>query len=528
MSSSATEFDYVIVGAGSAGCVLANRLSESSAARVLLLEAGGPDRRADIHIPIAFSKLFKTPLDWDYQTEPQPQLAGRTLYWPRGKVLGGCSSINAMIYMRGAGRDYDDWQAAGATGWGYRDVLPYFKRAENQERGANTWHGTGGPLWVSDLRHVHPLSRAFVAAGVESGLPANDDFNGASQPGVGIFQVTQRRGARHSTAAAYLKPVLKRGNLKVLTHAHATRVLIEGGRAAGVEFSRGGKLERVRAAREVLLCGGAINSPQLLLLSGIGPAGHLASLGIPVMVDLPGVGQNLQDHLIVPVAFECTEPISLASAETLLNLLKYLLLRRGAFTSNVGEAGGFARTQPELPEADLQLHFGPAYYLDHGFVRPAGHGFTIGPTLLRPQSRGSIALVDNDPLHAPRIEPNYLAAADDLQVLVDGVKLARRIAAARALAPYCGPEFCPGSSAQSDEEIADHIRQNAQTVYHPVGTCRMGQDETSVVDPQLRVRGVAGLRVIDAAVMPSIVGGNTNAPVIMIAEKASDMIRNQS
>jgi len=519
------EFDYVIVGAGSAGCVLANRLSENPATRVLLLEAGGHDRAREVHIPIAFPKLFKTEHDWNYETEPQARLSGRRLYWPRGKLLGGCSSTNAMIYIRGVPQDYDAWHALGAEGWRFADVLPYFKRAECQERGADPWHGDDGPLSVADPRHVHPLSRAFVAAALECGLPANDDFNGATQEGAGLFQVTQQRGARHSTAAAYLTPARHRTNLTIRTTAQALRILLHDKRAVGIEYLRDTSKEQVRAAREVLLCGGAINSPQLLLLSGIGPGEQLAALGIPVAHDLPGVGQNLQDHLVVPVLFACTEPFTLATAETLLNYLRYLVLRRGPFVSNIAEAGAFVRTVDTLPAPDLQFHFGPAYYLDHGFVQPEGHGFTIAPTLLRPASRGTITLACRDPLAAPRIEPQYLAHDNDLRVLVYGVQLARRIAAARPLASYCGGEYCPGEAAQSPEAITAHIRENAQTVYHPVGTCRMGTDDRAVVDPRLRVRGLAGLRVVDAAVMPLIPGGNTNAPVIMIAEKAADLIR---
>ncbi len=519
------DFDYVIVGAGSAGCVLASRLSEDATTQVLLLEAGGHDRAREVRIPIAFPKLFKTPLDWNYETEPQAQLSGRRLYWPRGKLLGGCSSTNAMIYIRGAPQDYDSWHAAGATGWRYVDVLPYFKRAECQERGADSWHGGDGPLCVADPRHVHPLSRAFVAAAVECGLPANDDFNGAQQDGAGLFQVTQQRGSRHSTAAAYLAPARHRTNLEICTAAHALRVLFHNKHAVGVEFLRDGKKEQVRVRREVVLSGGAINSPQLLLQSGIGPGDQLAKLGIGVVHDAPGVGQNLQDHLVVPVLFECTTPISFASAETLFNYLKYLLIRRGPFVSNIAEAGAFIRTRPELPAADLQLHFGPAFYLDHGFVQPEGHGFTLAPTLLRPASRGSISLAARDPLAAPRIEPNYLAADSDLQLLVAGVKLARRIATTRPLADFRRRDYCPSEEAQSDEAITAHIRAHAQTIYHPVGTCRMGTDDRAVVDPRLRVHGIAGLRVIDASVMPQIPGGNTNAPVIMIAEKGADLLR---
>ncbi len=517
-------YDFVIVGAGSAGCVLANRLSENPAWTVLLLEAGEHDHRQEVKVPLAFPLLFKTDVDWDYETEPQTHLDNRRLYWPRGKLIGGSSSINAMIYIRGARQDYDQWSAAGACGWSYNEVLPYFRRAENFEHGASEWHGAGGPLSVCDLRFMHPLSQAFVAAAVETGYPRNDDFNGPQQEGFGPFHVTQRRGARHSAAAAYLRPALARPNLTVFTGAQAERIQVEAGRAVGIEYRRTGKHFVAKAAKEVILAGGAVNSPQLLMLSGIGPTEHLRELEIPLILDLPGVGQNLQDHLIIPVAFACTRPISLAGAETFLNTLRYVLLRRGPFASNVGEAGGFVRTHAELRSADLQFHFGPAFYLDHGFVKPEGHGFTIGPTLIRPASSGAITLASRDPLAAPRIQPNYLAATGDLEVLVEGVKLARRIAAAPAFDSYRGAEYCPGEAVKTDASITEYIRQNVQTVYHPVGTCRMGQGPDAVVDPRLRVRGIEGLRVVDASVMPTIVGGNTNAPTIMIGEKGAEMI----
>jgi len=520
-------FDYIIVGAGSAGCVLANRLTENADAHVLLLEAGGPDRKQEIHVPVAFGKLFKTPLDWAYHTEEQPQMNNRRLYWPRGKMLGGSSSMNAMVYMRGHRSDYDEWRAFGLEGWGYDDVLPYFRKAENQERGASAYHGANGPLCVSDLRSVSPLTRAFVTAGTETGLPINEDFNGAEQEGVGLCQVTQRRGKRHSAAAAYLKPALRRPNLSVFTHAHVTRVLIESARAVGVEFIRDGRKEQARARGEVILSGGAINSPQLLILSGVGPADHLRALGIPVVADLPGVGHNLQDHLFVAVAYECLRPISLAAAESKRNILKYLLFRKGPLTSNVAEGAAFVKTDNALPAPDLQFHFGPTYYIEHGFVQPEGHGFSIGPVLIRPKSRGSICLRSSDPLEPPLIQPNYFEAEADLRTLVAGVKLARRMARAKAFDAYRGDERFPGADAQSDEALTEFVRNTAETLYHPVGTCKMGADETAVVDARLRVRGVENLRVVDASAMPVIVGGNTNAPTIMIAEKGADLIMSE-
>jgi choline dehydrogenase len=518
-------YDYVIIGAGSAGCVLAHRLSEDSTVSILLLEAGGPDTRQEIHIPAAFSKLFKSPQDWAYETEPQPHLANRKLYWPRGKMLGGSSSMNAMMHIRGHCSDYNTWCEQGNQGWSFADVLPYFKKLELEERGASEYHGTTGPLHVADLRTVNLLTRAFLEASDEVGLPRTDDFNGPQQEGVSLTQVTQKQGKRHSAAVAYLKPVMNRPNLKVITQAQATRILFEEQRAVGVAYQQDGNVHQVRATREVILSGGAINSPQLLLLSGVGPAEHLMTLGIPVVHDVPGVGHNLQDHLSIGTAFRCTQPVTLASAEKLSNILRFLLLKTGPLTSNIAEAAGFLKTRPQLCAPDLELIFAPAYFLEHGFGNPAGHGFTVGAVLLQPESRGRITLHSPDPLAPPAIEPNYLATAADLETLVEGVKLARRIAQARAFDSYRGEEVLPGPNAQTDEAIAEQIRQHAQTLYHPIGTCKMGSDSLAVVDGQLRVRGVKGLRVVDASVIPTIPRGHTNAPTIMIAEKAADLIR---
>ncbi len=519
-------YDYVIVGAGSAGCVLANRLSENPDISVLLVEAGGPDTKREIHIPAAFVKLYQTAYDWNYQTEPQPHLDDRQLYWPRGKVLGGSSSINAMIYIRGNQQDYNDWAALGNELWGFQDVLPYFIKAENQTRGASEYHGVQGPLNVTDLEQVNPLSQIFVQAGAELGLPINPDFNGASQGGVGLYQITQKNGQRHSVATAYLKPVLHRPNLTVETYAHVTAITFQGRRVIGISYEKEGETYNVPAGREVILCGGAINSPQLLQLSGIGPADHLKALDIPIIRDLPGVGQNLQDHLIVSVTYRCKQPVSLASVKKPSNLLYYFLSRKGKLSSNLAEAGGFIRSNGASDRPDLQFHFVPLFFLQHGLKLPSGHGFTIAPTLIHPQSRGHISLNSNNPFDAPQINPNYFSDETDLETLVAGVKWAKQIANAAAFVPYRGPEMFASSQAQSDDDIRQFVRETAETVYHPVGTCKMGVDPMAVVDPQLRVHGIDGLRVVDASIMPKIIGGNTNAPTVMIAEKAADLIKN--
>jgi choline dehydrogenase len=518
-------YDYVIVGAGSAGCVLANRLTEDPTRSVLLLESGGADTAREIHIPIAFSRLFQSPYDWSYYTEEQEQLKQRNVYIARGKVLGGSSSINTMIYMRGNRYDYDHWCALGNQGWDYADILPYFKKAEHQERGTSAYHGVDGPLNVADLRCVNPLTHAFVAAGVELGWPHNADFNGAEQEGVGVYQVTQKRGQRHSTADAYLKPARRRRNLTVLPRTHVTRLLVEQQRCAGVAYLQDGQPQQARARREVLLCAGAINSPQLLLLSGIGPAAHLQLLGIPLTLDLPGVGQNLQDHLAAGVLYACTQPVSLASAETLANMLSYLLFKRGPLTTNVAEAGAFLKTRPELPAPDIQVAFVPVDAVEHGLVRLEGHHFTIGLTQLRPQSRGSITLRSPDPLEPPAIQPRYLSAGSDLQALVEGISLCRKVAQAKAFDPFRGKELYPGPEVQDEAAITDYVRAVALTGDHSVGTCKMGSDPLAVVDAGLRVHGLEALRVVDASMMPTIVSGNTNAPTIMIAEKAADLIK---
>ncbi len=519
-------YDYIIIGAGSAGCVLANRLSEDPKVKVLLLEAGGRDTRREIHIPAAFSKLFKTPCDWAYYTDPEAQLGNRSLYWPRGKVLGGSSSINAMIYIRGNRADYNGWRDLGNPGWGYDDVLPYFKKSENQEHGASDYHGAAGPLRVSDLRTVNPLSDAFVAAGQEAGFKRNQDFNGESQDGFGFYQVTQFNGKRHSVAAAFLHPVASRPNLTVRTDAHVFGIYFESRRAAIVSFQQAGGSAQERAEREIIVCGGAIGSPQLLMLSGIGPAAHLRTFDIPVVCDLPGVGQNLQDHPCTGVVFECTKPVSLANAESLSSLAQYLCFKKGPLTSNVAEAGAFLNTNAQGQVPDLQFHFGAGYFVEHGFQKYDGHAFAFGPTLLHPFSRGEIRLRSSNPLDAPSIRANYLSDPRDMEVLLEGVKLSRTLAATHTFAAYRGKELHPGADAQDDQSLRAHIAKFTETLYHPAGTCKMGHDAAAVVDSELRVHGVEGLRVVDASIMPLVVGGNTNAPTIMIAEKAADLIKN--
>ncbi|HEX6780135.1 MAG TPA: choline dehydrogenase [Ktedonobacterales bacterium] len=519
-------YDYIIIGAGSAGCVLANRLSEDPKVSVLLLEAGGPDDKQEIHIPAAFSKLFKTAYDWAYETEPEPQMNNRKMYWPRGKMLGGSSSMNAMMYVRGNRQDYNEWAELGAQGWSFPEVLPYFKKMENHEIGATDWRGAGGPLNVAQQRSPNPLTTAFFAAAAEVGINKTDDFNGPHQEGVSYALVTQKGGKRFSTADAYLRPAMKRPNLTVRTNVLASRVLTEGKRAVGVEFQQNGKTEQERASREVILSGGAINSPQLLLLSGIGPADHLKAMGIDVVADLPGVGQNLQDHLATGVQYHCTQPITLANAEKLGNVANYLLFKKGPLTSIVAEVAGFIKTKSELPAPDLEILFAPAFFVDHGFGNPPEkHGYTIGIVLLHPESKGSISLRSTNPADSPKIQANYLASENDVKVLIEGLKRCRQIGQASALAAYRGPEFLPGEAVKSDEDFTEFLRSRAETLYHPVGTCKMGSDPLAVVDAQLRVIGVEGLRVADASVMPSIISGHTNAPSIMIGERASDFVK---
>ncbi len=533
-------FDYVIVGGGSAGCALASRLSEDREVTVCLIEAGAKDTSAAIHIPIGLLWLMRSPtLNWNLQTQPEPELNDRSLFWPRGKVLGGSSSSNAMCYTRGHMSDYDAWQAEGCHGWSFNEVLPYFKRAENQERGASDFHGTGGPLNVADLRFRSPVCQSFIDAAVQAGIPANEDFNGLQQEGVGFFQVTQKDGARCSAAKGYLRPVRPRPNLTVMTDMHVRQVLFGKGhalpsRATGVQGidMKSHAETRVHARKEVILCAGAIGSPQLLMQSGIGEQKMLQKLGIPCIHDLPGVGRNLQDHLDIMVVHQTSKKVGYhlglkSLALWPLEALNYCLNRQGMLTTNGAEAGGFISSSPDQPRPDLQLHFTPAKLRDHGrdlgFM--AAPGFSLHVCNLRPKSRGQIRIVPTALGFATAIQPRYLSHEDDVLSLVKGIKLARGILSQAALAPYGGAEVSPGPKVTSDEAIQDHVRSHAESIYHPVGTCKMGLDEMAVVDPELRVFGVEALRVVDASIMPTIVGGNTNAPTIMIAEKAADLIK---
>lgn len=524
------EADYVIVGGGSAGAVLAGRLSEDPATSVVLLEAGGKGDSLVINTPLAVIAMLPTKLNnWAFETLPQPGLNGRRGYQPRGKSLGGSSAINAMVYIRGHQSDYDAWEAAGNPGWSYAGLLPYFRRSENNERFDDQFHGTGGPLNVADLRTDNPLQQAFVQAAVNAGHKACPDFNGADQEGVGSYQVTQKNGERWSAARGYLLPHLGRPNLTVVTGAQARKITTENGRATGVTFKAGGQIQTVTARREVILSAGAFQSPQLLQLSGIGAGEELRRHGITVIRDLPGVGKNLQDHIDFVFAYDSASldaiGISLGgSARMMKELSRYRAERRGMFTTNYAEAGGFLKTRPDLMAPDVQLHFVVAKVDDHGRKMHLGHGMSCHVCLLRPKSRGSVSLADPNPDSAPLIDPAFFAESEDLDVMVAGFKLTRRIMESDPIRATWTRDLY-SADVRTDDDIRMLLRQRSDTVYHPVGTCRMGQDPLAVVDAELKVHGIAGLRVVDASVMPTLIGGNTNAPTIAIAEKAVDMIR---
>jgi choline dehydrogenase len=547
--SQSIEADFIIVGAGSAGCVLANRLSADPRNRVLLIEAGGDDRPTHnpgqfmsnlmIHVPVGYSQTLKDPkVNWLYATEPDAGTGGRVHVWPRGKVLGGSSSINGLLYIRGQHADYDGWRQLGCEGWAWDDVKPYFIRAQHQERGASEHHGSGGPLNVSDVTQTHEVSDAVVEACVEAGLPRNPDVNGDQQEGVSYYQLTVKNGQRCSAAVAYLHPVMGRPNLRVETNALTSKVLFEGKAAVGVEFIQNGETRTARAAREVILCGGAVNSPQLLELSGVGSAERLRGLGIPVVADLPGVGENLQDHYVISATWRLKPgTISVNELTTgprfIGEMLKYVFQRKGLLTLSAAHIAAFCKSRPDLASPDIQFHILPATMdvekLSQGkMVLESQPGLTIAPCQVRPESRGAIHVKSADPTVYPTITPNYLSNPLDQEVAVASLKWGRRIAEQPALQRWIDHEMAPGGEVQSDEALLDYARAAGTTIYHPVGTCQMGHGPNAVVDPQLRVRGVTGLRVVDASIMPRLVSGNTNAPTIMIAERAADLIQGQA
>lgn len=516
--------DVIIVGAGSAGCVLAHRLSADPSRQVLLLEAGGEGQTLTHRIPAAFPRLFRGATDWNLETEPEDGLDGRRMYWPRGRMLGGSSAMNAMLWVRGQPADYDAWEAQGNPGWGWEDVLPFFRRAEDHRAAAGPHLGTGGPMQVNLPRDPSPVTRAWLDAAMAAGFPMLDDLNHGTAEGVGLLHVTQRRGERESAATAYLRPARGRPNLTVATGARVLRVAFDGYRAAGVEILHASGTVEWIAAGEVILSAGAVHSPQILMCSGIGPGPTLRRHEIPVRADLPGVGQNLQDHFVAGISHRCLQPVSLRGAERLWRVGQWLATRRGPLTSTVAEGAGFLRSTPDADRPDLELIFAPTFFVDHGFSSPPGHGFTLGAVLLRPESRGSITLQDPNPTTAPSIKANYLTRGGDLERLVLGLEACRTIAAAPPLGPWRGTEELPGAAVTSTEGLAHHVRTTGQTLYHPVGTCAMGDSHDAVVSPRLAVHGVERLRVVDASVMPTIISGHTNAPTIMIAERAAEWI----
>ena len=523
-------FDYIVIGAGSAGCVLANRLSENGRYSVLLVEAGPKDTSPWIHLPIGYGKtMFHPVLNWQLHTEPESGLSNRRIYCPRGRCLGGSSSINGLIYIRGQAADYDHWAQLGNEGWSWEEVLPYFIRSENNDLGAGPLHGANGPLKVSNIAEKHELIEAIIAAGESMGVPRTADFNGPSQEGVGYFQLTTQRGWRASAATSYLRPARRRGNLRIMTDAHVTRIQFTGKRATGIEFSQGGIQSVMLARKEIILSAGAIHSPQLLELSGIGQADHLKSLGIPVTHHLPGVGENLQDHLQLRLMYKVSKPITTNDdLRTVFGKarigLNWLLRRSGPLAIGINQGGLFTRVLPESSGPDIQFHFGTLSADQAGAKPHPWSGCTFSVCQLRPESRGNVHAQESNPLSPPAIRPRYLSDERDQRIAVAGLAYARRLAATPPLKPYLAEEYRPGKAVETDDELLQFARDYGATIFHPVGTCKMGRDELAVVDADLRVHGIEGLRVVDASIMPTLISGNTNAPTIMIAEKAADRI----